>query len=157
MHKARPNEPMVASRIHRTERAWADAREPALQFMWNTTTDLEVEGGGLADHRGEVAAEVRILRCTRRGSQLCCGALGHTDVPGLCAMKLTRRRFGVPRRPLPDTEGVGDFEPQAPFEKIRHTASSGEDRRQTDLIGHEGRRIHGRLLSCWAAGPCRAS
>src|SRR6266446_8039999 len=67
MHKARPREPMVASRIHRTERAWADAREPALQFIWNTTTDLEVEGGGLLDHRGEVAAEVRILRCTRLG------------------------------------------------------------------------------------------
>src|ERR1700704_522366 len=67
MHKARPREPMVASRIHRTERAWADAREPALQLIWNTTTDLEVEGGGLVDHRGEVAAEVRILRCTRLG------------------------------------------------------------------------------------------
>jgi hypothetical protein len=35
---------MVASRIHRTERAWADAREPALQLIWNTTTDLEIEG-----------------------------------------------------------------------------------------------------------------
>src|SRR6266446_1895356 len=67
MHKARPREPMVASRIHRTERAWADAREPALQLIWNTTTDLEVEGSGLLDHRGEVAAEVRILRCTRLG------------------------------------------------------------------------------------------
>src|SRR5882762_4968634 len=58
---------MVASRIHRTERAWADAREPALQLIWNTTTDLEVESGGLVDHRAEVAAEVRILRCTRLG------------------------------------------------------------------------------------------
>src|SRR6266403_4625098 len=70
MHKARPRDPMVASRIHLTERAWADAREPALQFIWNTTTDLEVEGGGLVDHRGEVAAEVRILRCTRFGRYL---------------------------------------------------------------------------------------
>src|SRR5258708_12722006 len=58
---------MVASRIHATERAWADARERALQLIWNTTTDLEVESGGLVDHRAEVAAEVRILRCTRLG------------------------------------------------------------------------------------------
>src|SRR5258708_14862141 len=58
---------MVASRIHRTERAWADAREPALQLIWNTTTDLEVESGGLVDHRAEIAAEGGILRCTRLG------------------------------------------------------------------------------------------
>ena len=71
MHKAGPREPMVESPIHRADRAWADAQEPAFQLIRDATADLEVESGGLAGHRGEVAAEVRIVICTVRGSQLC--------------------------------------------------------------------------------------
>jgi hypothetical protein len=75
MDKARSNEPMVVSRVHRADRVWADAQEPAFQLIWDATTGLEVEGGGLADHRGEVAAEVRILSCIRPGSRLSSGVL----------------------------------------------------------------------------------
>ena len=80
MHKARPREPMVEGPIHGADRAWADAQEPAFQLIWDATTGLEAESGGLAGHRGEVAAEVRIPSCTVRGSQLCRGVFGHTDL-----------------------------------------------------------------------------
>src|SRR5262245_38756889 len=80
MRKDRPREPMVESSIHWADRVWADTYEPAFQLIWDATTGLEVDSGDLVGHRGEVAAEVRIIICTVRGSQLCCGACGHTDL-----------------------------------------------------------------------------
>src|SRR5512145_2690778 len=80
MHKACPREPMVERPVHWADRVWADANEPAFQLIWDATTGLELESGDLAGHRGEVAAEVRIVICTVRGSQLCCGAFGGTDL-----------------------------------------------------------------------------
>jgi hypothetical protein len=61
MHKARPRDPLKVCRIHRTDRVWAVAQEPAFQIISDATMDPEVEGGDLAAYRGKVTAEVHIL------------------------------------------------------------------------------------------------
>src|SRR5262245_20158314 len=82
MDEACPREPVVKSPIHWPDRTWADAKEPAFQLVWDATKSLEVESGDLARHRSEVAAEVRIVICTVRGSQRWRGAFRHGDLLG---------------------------------------------------------------------------
>ena len=59
VHQACAGEPVVEGAVHWADRARADAHEPAFQLVRDAAGGLEVEGGGLAGHRGEVAAEVR--------------------------------------------------------------------------------------------------
>src|SRR5262245_53861071 len=63
---------MVGDWLPRADRARPNAQQPALQLPRDAPTDPKVDGSGLSDHRGEVAArEIRVLCVYRHRHRLC--------------------------------------------------------------------------------------